>query len=218
MRNLFLLALLISTALGAQTITVPAPSCSVVCQPVQIVIPPAVPLPPVCVTPEILVSGVCVAPPPPTAKWMYLNGVKTLAGDFTGGGETTDYQHATTSGFAGGTRDILISSTVPWGYFIPYWSANYRLPNPGYTQLILSLKPSVTGDTFGIHAERVGDVGLPSIELLKYGPAAVAGKWASYVIPLKDLGVLGDATLYKIVLATHTSNADIWELDAIGFQ
>lgn len=157
-------------------------------------------------------------PAPAGITWMYLNGVKTLAGDFTGQGETTDYEHATTSGFNGGTKDILITSTVPWGYFIPYWASDYKLPNPGYTHLLLSLKPTITGDTFGIHAERVGDAALPSIDLMNYGPAAIAGKWGSYMIPLKDLGVAGDATLYKVVLATHLDSADAWELDAIGFQ
>jgi hypothetical protein len=155
---------------------------------------------------------------PTGVTWMYLNGVKTLAGDFTGGGEATNYENSTTSGYNGGTKDILITSSVPWGYFIPYWDVNYHLPNLGYTKLLLSLKPSITGDTFGIHAERAGDSPLPSIELMNYGPAAVAGKWGSYVIPLQDLGVLGDATLYKIVMATHTGTADSWELDAIGFE
>jgi hypothetical protein len=164
-------------------------------------------------------------PPPPPAGvlWMYLNGVKTLAGDFTGQGETVDYEHATAAGFNGGTKDILVTSSVPWGYFIPYWAANYALPNPGYTYLLLSLKPSLSGDTFGMHAERVGDAPLPGIELItatgnSYGPPAVAGRWGSYKVPLKDLGVLGDATLYKVVLATHTDAPDHWELDAIGFE
>jgi hypothetical protein len=157
-------------------------------------------------------------PLPSGVTWMYLNGVQTLAGDFTGNGETVDYERATTAGFNGGTKCILVTSSVPWGYFIPYWAANYQLPNPGFTKLLLSLKPTITGDTFGIHAERVGDVGLPSIELASYGPPCVAGKWGSYVIPLKDLGVLGDATLYKVVLATHTPGPDAWALDAIGFQ
>jgi hypothetical protein len=155
--------------------------------------------------------------------WMYLNGVKTLAGDFTGSGEATNYENSTTSGYNGDTKDILITSSVPYGYFIPYWASNYQLPNPGYTYLLLSIKSSITGDTFGIHAERDGDSPLPGIELITgaggtYGPAAVAGKWTSYKIPLKDLGVLGDATLYKVVIATHTGSADSWEMDAIGFQ
>lgn len=163
-------------------------------------------------------GGGTTSPPPSGVTWMYLNGAKTLAGDFTGQGNTTDYQHATGSGYNGGTRDILISDPGPWGYFIPYWAANYRLPNPGYTYLIMSIKPTRTGDTFNIHAERVGDQGLPSIDVMKYGPAAVAGKWGTYTIPLKDLGVYGDATLYKVVLQTNTNAGDSWEMDAIGFK
>jgi hypothetical protein len=149
---------------------------------------------------------------------MYLNGAKVLAGDFTGSGEATNYENSTTSGYKGGTKDILITSSVPWGYFIPYWSVNYRLSNPGYKNLVLSIKPSITGDTFGMHAERVGDSPLPSIELMKYGPPAVKGVWGSYVIPLSALGIAGDASLYKVVLATHTGSADSWEMDAIGFE
>src|SRR6266702_1271135 len=76
-------------------------------------------------------------------KWMYLNGVKPLAGDFTGSGESTNYQNSTTSGYNGGTKDILITSGVPWGYFLPYWASNYALPNPGYKILLLSIKPSI---------------------------------------------------------------------------
>lgn len=216
MRKLLSLALvLLTTTAIAQTLTVPPQSCTaiVTCQGVRITLPAPVPAPVPTPTPTPTPT-----PVPTGVTWMYLNGAKTLAGDFTGSGEATDYQHATAAGFNGGTKDILITSSVPWGYFIPYWAQSYRLPNPGYTYLLLSLKPSVTGDTFGIHAERVGDVGLPSIELMKYGPAAAKGVWGSYVIPLKDLGVLGDATLYKIVLGTHTATADSFELDAIGFQ
>jgi hypothetical protein len=149
---------------------------------------------------------------------MYRNGVKTLAGDFTGSGEATNYENSTSSGYNGDTKDILITSSVPWGYFIPYWAANYQLPNLGYKYLVLSIKPSINGDTFGIHAERNGDSPLPSIELMNYGPAAVKGVWGSYVIPLSALGIAGDATLYKVVLATHTGSADSWEMDAIGFK
>lgn len=193
-------------------ITIPAKTITVTIPAYTVTIPDPVPAP--TPTPTPVPTGV---------TWMYLNGVKTLAGDFTGSGETTDYQHATTAGFNGGTKSILITSSVPWGYFIPYWAADYKLPNLGYTYLLLSLKPSITGDTFGIHAERVGDAPLSGIELItatgnSYGPPAVAGKWGSYKVPLKDLGVLGDATLYKVVIGTHTAAADSWELDAIGFQ
>lgn len=198
-----------------QSLAIPAPKCTAVttitCQSQTVILPSPAPTPPPTPTPT-------PTPAPTGITWMYLNGTKTLAGDFTPQGESTNYQNATTAGFQGHTDDILISSSVSWGCFIPYWAANYKLPNPGYTKLLLSLKPSITGDTFGIHGERVGDSPLASIELMNYGPAAVKGVWGSYVIPLKDLGVLGDATLYKVVLCTHTSGPNAWELDAIGFQ
>lgn len=164
------------------------------------------------------INGSGTASVPSGVTWMYLNGAKTLAGDFTGQGNSTDYEHSTSSGYNGGTKDILITDPGAWGYFIPYWAANYMLPNPGYTYLIMSIKPTITGDTFSIHAERVGDAGLPPIEVMNYGPPAVAGQWGSYVIPLKDLGVYGDSTLYKVVIQTHTGAADSWEMDAIGFK
>lgn len=203
-----LFGLLPLIASAQTTLNIPAQKCTAVvsCQGVTVTLPTPSPTP----TP---------IPAPVGVTWMYLNGVKTLAGDFTGSGETTNYQNATSAGYNGGTKDILITSSVSWGYFIPYWRADYQLPNPGYTKLLLSLKPSITGDTFGIHAERPGDVDPGChIELMKYGPVAVKGVWGSYGIPLTDLCVAGDKTLYKIVLATHTGAPDSWELDAIGFQ
>jgi ribosomal protein L35AE/L33A len=155
---------------------------------------------------------------PTGVTWMYLNCVQTLAGDFTGQGESTNYENSTSSGYNGDTKDILITSSVPWGYFIPYWASNYQLPNPGYTNLLFQIKPTITGDTFGIHAERDGDSPLPGIELAGYCGAFTAGQWTSCTVPLSSLGVAGDQTLYKVVIATHTATADSWEMDAIGFK
>lgn len=227
-RHLFLAAALAASSFAhAQTtVNVPAQSCSAVitCQGTSITIPASSGSGGSTGGGSGSGSGGSTSSPPPSGvTWMYLNGVKTLAGDFTGNGESTNYQHATSAGYNGGTKDILITSSVPWGYFIPYWAGNYRLPNPGYTYLLLAIKPSKTGDTFGMHAERVGDAPLPGIELVtasgnSYGPPAVAGKWGVYKVPLSDLGVYGDATLYKVVIATHTDSADSWEMDAIGFQ
>lgn len=161
-------------------------------------------------------------PPPPGVTWMYLNGVKTLAGDFTGANTHVDYNHAVTGNqLNGSTRDIQLTTSgvgVQWPYFLPYFSADYKLPNPGWTKLLISIKPTVSGQVFGCHMERVGDQPLPSVELMAYGPASIAGVWASYVIPLKDLGTLGDATLYKLLLQDHSATSAGWEMDAIGFQ
>jgi len=161
-------------------------------------------------------------PVPAGVTWMYLNGVKTLAGDFSGPGTRVDYNHAVTGDqLNGGTHDIQITTSgegVKWPYFLPYFAANYKLPNPGWTKALISIKPTVTGQAFGVHMERVGDQPLASVELLNYGPPTVAGKWSSYVIPLKDLGTLGDASLYKILIQDHSANSAGFEVDALGFQ
>jgi len=161
---------------------------------------------------------------PTGVTWLYLNGKRTLAGDFTQSGTSVNYRHSTSDGYNGGTKDILFTSTAPWGLFLPYWSANYSLPNPGWTYFYVAIKPTITGDTFGIYAEKVGDVDPGChIELVTptgnaYGPAAKAGVWALYKVPLKDLCIEGDKALYKIAIKTHTASADSWELDALGFQ
>jgi hypothetical protein len=231
------LALLVGLFMGGsalgQTVTIPAQTaCTVVPQQSLCVTLPArtlpvtagsTPPPPTCTAPQVLVNGVCTTPvtpppPPPGVTWMYLNGVKTLAGDFTANGETTNYANKTTSGLNGDTTDILITSSVPWGYFLPYWAGNYMLPNPGYTTLIFSIKATLNGDTFNMHAERVGDNPLPSIALAAYCGTFAAGKWTSCSVPLSALGVAGEKTLYKVLFQTATAGPDNWEMDAIGFQ
>jgi hypothetical protein len=171
---------------------------------------------------EPLIGQPVTTPPPPGVTWMYLNGVKTLAGDFTGANTHVDYNHTVTGAqFNGHTQDIQLTTSgtgVQWPYFLPYFAADYKLPNPGYTKLLISIKPTVSGQVFGMHMERVGDQPLASVELMSYGPASVAGVWASYAIPLKDLGTLGDATLYKLLLQDHSATSAGWEMDALGFQ
>lgn len=195
------------------TLTIPAHSISVAA-------PAASTAPPPVVTPPIVTPPVTT--PPTGVTWMYLNGTKTLAGDFTGQGTQVNYNHPVTGAqLNGGTTDIQLSTSgagVRWPYFLPYFAANYRLPNPGWTNLLVSIKATATGQAFGVHMERVGDQPLPAVELLNYGPPTVAGQWSSYVIPLKDLGTYGDATLYKVLIQDHSDNSAGFEIDALGFQ
>lgn len=207
--KLLLTFLLLPLLASAQTIT---PSCSAVitCKPITLAAPTPIPTP----TPT-------PTPPPTGVMWGYFNGQWAWAGDFTGAGTAVNYHHATTSGLHGHTQDIQLTTSgagVAWPYWLPYFAPNYKLPNPGYTKLLLSIKPTVTGQAFGIHMERVGDLPLPSIELMNYGPASVAGVWASYVVPLKDLGTLGDPTLYKFLIQDHSATSAGWEIDEVGFQ
>jgi hypothetical protein len=170
----------------------------------------------------------CATPKPTSAAapagitWGYNDGKWNWAGDFTQNGTKVDYHHPTDQGFNGHKHSILFTSSGPWGLFLPYFapgSTGYRYPNRGWTNLLISLKPGTTGETFGIHMEKTGDVDPGChLELLDYGPPTVAGQWGSYVIPLKDLCVSGDPYLYKVAIATHKDSASSWEMDAIGFQ
>jgi hypothetical protein len=147
---------------------------------------------------------------------MYLNGVKTVAADFSG--STTQWFNLTSAGYNGGKTDIKVSG----GCFIPVWASNYQLPNPGWTTFLISMRPTA-GSAVGIHFEpRVngGDADIyPHIDLAssaaKYGPAPRAGVWASYQIPLSDLGVPPGTPLYKAVLACDGAT---YEFDALGFR
>lgn len=186
------------------------------------VIPPVI-VPPVVVPP--IVTPPVVDPPvvTPGVFWLYSDGRKYLAGDFTDNNTTVNYRNTVTGNqLHGHTESIKIApknATAPWPYFLPYFASDYKLPNPGYTKLLFSIKPTVTGQVWGIHMEKAGDVdpGL-HIELAPYGPASVAGVWGSYVIPLKDLGTLGDPTLYKFVLQDHSATSKGWEMDSIGLS
>jgi len=239
MKTLIALVLLPLTAF-AQSITIPAQTaCTLIpshtvcvslpARTVSVVGGTTPPPPMTCTLPEVLTNGVCgppaITPPPPTGvTWGYTNGKLSYAGDFTLGGTSVDYHHATDSGLNGHTQDIAFASSGNWGLFLPHFAdgnVGYRYPNPGYTKLLISVKPSVTGDTFGLYFVREGDIDTAQnchVELLKYGPPTVAGKWGSYVIPLADMCVLGDKTLYKFGLQNHAGRATAWEMDDIGFQ
>lgn len=204
-------------------VPVPPQACTAVvtCTGVSITIPGGNPPPLVCVPPQVLQNGVCVTPvppppPPPGTVWMYLNGVKTAAADFSG--NSTNWFNATTAGYNGGKTDIKVSG----GCFIPVWASNYQLPNPGWHYFVISMKPT-SANAVGIHFEpRIngGDADIyPHIDLAsslaKYGPAPRAGVWASYKIPFTDLGVPPGTALYKAVLACDGAT---YEFDAMGFQ
>src|ERR1700733_3917260 len=86
------------------------------------------------ITPPVVTPPVVTPPvttPPTGVTWMYLNGVKTLAGDFTGNGTSVNYEHAVTGAqLNGGTKDIQLTVSgagEQWPYFLPYFAANYML-------------------------------------------------------------------------------------------
>jgi hypothetical protein len=167
-------------------------------------------------SPSVAPTGACVPSGTAGVTWMYLNGAKTAAADFSG--STTNWFNATSAGYNGSKTDIKVSG----GCFIPVWAGNYQLPNPGWSYFLIAMKPS-SSNSVGIHFEpRVNGTDAdiyPHINLAdssgKYGPAPQAGVWASYKIPLADLGVPPGTPLYKAVMACDGAT---YELDAIGFQ
>jgi hypothetical protein len=218
MKKLSLLALVCGLiavgAIAQTTVTIPAQTVTVNIPAQTITIPASSTTPPV-VTPPVVTPG------PTGVTWGYSNGQWNWAGDFTQNGTGVDYHHATANGLNGHAQDILFTSSVNWGLWLPYFapgSAAYAYPNPGFTSLLISIRPTVTGQAFGIFMMRTGDVDPGChLELLNYGPPTVAGQWSSYVVPLKDLCVAADKTLYKLGLQDHAAHPSSWEIDNVGF-
>jgi len=86
------------------------------------------------------------------------------------------------------------------------------------TGLTLSLKPTTSNQVWNVYFVKVGDIPVGiSVDPAKYGPAPVAGKWATYTIPLADLGVLG-TTIYKFAVQDKTGlSSNSWYVDNVGF-
>lgn len=157
--------------------------------------------------------------PTPSVHWLYHAGVKTLAGDFTQAGTAVDYFDISGAP-ADGPTDILFTSSAAYGLFLPYFAPNYALPNPGWKNFLISVKTTIPGENWKIYFEKVGDLptGVEVMLAPKYGPAHVPGQWGSYVVPLADLGVAGDAALYKCGLqSSFAGNTRVYFND-LGLQ
>lgn len=160
-------------------------------------------------------------PPPAGVTWGYFNGQWAWAGDFTQAGTSVNYKD-TTGVPLSGQYDILFISGAPWGLWLPYFasgSAGYLYPNPGWTSLTISIKPKAAGQSFAIYFERTGDIDPGChLDISKYGPVPVAGKWGTYTVPLKDLCLFGDPTLYKMGLQDQSGKPASWWVDNVGFM
>ncbi len=159
-------------------------------------------------------------PPPVSASgtaWGYHSGIFSWAGDYSYAA-TINYKDFA-GGSLSGAADIAIKTT-PYGAWQPYMSANWSYPTAGYTKLTFSLKPTVANQTWQVRFIGVGDVPLAAtcnLNVLSYGPAPVAGKWATYTIPLSDLCVLGK-NVYKFAIQDQTGLAsNTWYVDDAGF-
>ena len=81
-----------------------------------------------------------------------------------------------------------------------------------------ALKPTLARQSIQVYFEKPGDVPTGvTVDAFKYGPAPVPGQWATYKIPLADLGVAG-AHIFKFAIQDETGLANnVFYLDNIGF-
>jgi hypothetical protein len=163
-------------------------------------------------------------PPPPTptptpvagTSWVYYNGVFDWPGDYS---FVASPDYADTSGAPlSGPHDIKVTLTSAWGGWLPY-AKNWSFNSAGYTKLTFALKPTVANQKWNIYFVKVGDIPVGiSVDASKYGPAPVVGKWATYTVPLSDLGVLG-TLIYKFCIQDQTGLSNVsWYVDNVGFE
>jgi hypothetical protein len=166
-------------------------------------------------------------PPPPPAptptptpvagtSWVYYNGVFDWPGDYS---FVASPNYADTSGGPlSGPHDIKVTLTGAWGGWLPY-ALNWNFNSAGYTKLTFALKPTVANQKWNVYFVKVGDIPVGIyLDVSKYGPAPVAGKWATYTVPLSALGVL-NTSIYKFCIQDQTGlSSNTWYVDNVGFE
>ena len=148
-------------------------------------------------------------------SWVYYNGVFDWPGDYSFSA-TANYAD-TEGGPMSGPHDVKVTLTGPWGGWLPY-AQNWSFASQGYTKLTFSLKPTVANQKWNVYFVKVHDVNVGiSIDPANYGPAPVPGQWATYTVPLADLGVLG-TSIYKFAIHDETGlSNNTWYVDNVGF-
>jgi hypothetical protein len=155
---------------------------------------------------------------PPTAasgtSWVYHDGSFDWPGDFNFAA-TANYADSS-GGPLSGSHDIQMTSSA-YGGWLPY-AQNWDFNSAPYTKLTFSLKPTRSGQTWQVYFVKVGDIPVGvSITVSDYGPTPVAGQWATYTVPLQDLGVLGKP-IYKFAIQDQSgANGNVWYIDNVGF-
>jgi hypothetical protein len=157
-------------------------------------------------------------PPPPPASgtsWVYYDGALGWPGDYSY--SAVPNYHDTSGGPLSGSYDIKVTS-APWGGWLPY-AQNWSFNSKPYTKLTFALKPTAANQKWHVYFVRVGDVPVGvSVDASNYGPKPVAGKWATYTIPLADLGVLG-TSIYKFAIQDQSGlSNNVWYVDNVGFE
>jgi Calx-beta domain len=168
------------------------------------------------------ITGSASAPQSGSTFWVYRNGTFNWGGDYSYAA-TPNYKD-TAGAPASGGYDIAVTVTSAYGGFQPYAGGTVPLWNfddSQYTYLTFSLKPTVANQTAQLYFMKVGDIPV-GIDVNpfngKYGPAPQAGIWATYKIPLSDLGVK-DTSVYKFAIQDQTGlGHNVFYIDNLGFE
>jgi len=128
--------------------------------------------------------------------WVYHNGVYNWQGDFSYPAGTINIDYADKSGAPeSGRTDIAVSYTAGGG-FQPYagnTTTSWDMEGGAFNYISLDLKPTMASDSWRmIMISRLppGDVyPWSTVQLGAYGPVPMAGKWATYKIPLSALTI-----------------------------
>jgi hypothetical protein len=174
-------------------------------------------LSPTCAPTSITVgtSGGTQPPPPPGTSWVYYNGMFDWPGDYSYA-LTPDYKD-TSGAPLSGPYDVKVTLDSAWGGWLPY-ALNWDFNSNGYTKLTFALKPTVANQQWHVYFVKVGDIPVGIyLNVTDYGPAPVPGKWATYTVPLSDLGVL-NTSIYKFCIQDQTGlSNNTWYIDNVGF-
>jgi len=160
-------------------------------------------------------AGTTTPPPAPGTSWVYYNGQFDWPGDYSFQA-SANYKDSSGAPLSG-AYDVKVTLNSAWGGWLPY-AQNWDFNSQPYTKLTVALKPTVANQVWHIYFVKVGDIPVGVyIDPAKYGPAPVAGKWATYTIPLADLGVLG-TSIYKFCIQDQTGlSNNTWYVDNVGF-
>lgn len=154
-----------------------------------------------------------------STSWVYYNGVFKWPGDWSFAA-TANYQD--TKGVPiEGPYDIAITVTSQWGGWQPYAPGQVFDTTP-YKYLILSLKPTVANQTWGVDFMSAGDTpdGPQLQDISPYGPpgGAVVGQWGTYKIPLSAFQ-LTDTSVLKFAIQDKTGlSSNVFYVDNVGFS
>jgi hypothetical protein len=129
--------------------------------------------------------------------WVYHNGIFNWQGDFSYPAGSININYSDVSGVPeSGPFDIEVRYSAAGSGFQPYAgkaTTAWDMEGGAFGYLSLDLKPTINSDSwrvFVISRLPPGDVyPWSAAQLSSYGPAPVAGKWATYKIPLSALTI-----------------------------